>query len=195
MTWIFAATAAAAIGVAGYWIGRHHQEEEGDQPAGGPREAFGNELREAVGNALDRETRRSWPRLSFPDLPDSALDKGLVEKVRGQINGAAEIASQMEPPRLPSQGGSRPPQVFPSGSGHRFLSWLNSQGCVTGARLAVASAEGVTPYGMATSNPGMVPVSYNLLVRDAGGEIRLLPGVAYIRILRGADLLPAEKLE
>ena len=58
----------------------------------------------------------------------------------------------------------------------------------------MVGAEGRTAYGMLTSNPGQVRVDYELKVLDAGGGIRLAPGVAYLKIHRAPDLLPVEKL-
>ena len=50
MTWIFAVAAAAAMGAAGYWIGRHHQEDQAVYPpiAGDPGRA-GEEDRGSAG--------------------------------------------------------------------------------------------------------------------------------------------------
>ena len=197
MTWIFAVAAAAAMGAAGYWIGRHHQEDRAVYP---PMPEIREELERRIGEALDkaRETRdaivlRAGP--DFPELPDSPLAEDQVGEVRGKVNAAAGIASLMEMPPSP-----RKPDlpfekhVLTVGPGRRFLEWLNSQGCVAGARLPVASAEGETAYGMLTSNPGQVRVDYELKVLDAGGGIRLVPCVAYLEIRGAPELLPVESL-
>lgn len=193
MTWIFAVAAAAAMGAAGYWIGRHHQEEEAAVIP--PTAEIREELEKRIGEALDkaRETRdalvlRAGP--DFPQLPDSPLAEDQVDEVRGRINSAAGIASLMEtPPGSGQPGIPFEKHVLPVGPGRRFLEWLNSQGCVAGARVPVVGAEGRTAYGMLTSNPGQVRVDYELKVLDAGGGIRLVPGVAYLKIHRAPDLL------
>lgn len=196
MTWIFAVAAAAAMGAAGYWIGRHHQEDQAAYP---PMPQIRKELEKGIGEALEkaRESRdaivlRAGP--DFPELPDSPLAEDQVAEVRGKVNTAAGIASLMETPPSPGKPGIPPfeKHVFPVGPGGRFLEWLNSQGCVAGARVPMVSAQGQTAYGMLTSNPGQVKVDYELTVLDARGGIRLVPCVAYLKIHRGPDLLPAE---
>ena len=198
MTWIFAAAAAAAMGAAGYWIGRHHQEDEAVIP---PTPEIREELEKGIREALEKawESRdgivlRAWP--DFPDLPDSPLAGDQVAEVRGKINAAAEVASLMEAPPSPGKPGIPPFEKhgLPVGPGGLFLEWLNSQGCVAGARVPMATAEGETAYGMLTSNPGQVQVDYELRVLDAGGGIRLVPCVAYLKIHRAPELLPAETL-
>ena len=196
MTWIFAVAAAAGMGAAGYWIGRHHQEDEAViPPTPEIRERLEKEIRETLDKAWEsRDVIVQMLRLDFPELPDSPLSEDQVAEVRGKINAAAETASRMETPRGPGKPGILPFEKYdlPAGPGQRFLEWLNSQGCVAGARVPMASAEGRTAYGMLTSNPGKVPVNYNLRVRDAAGEIRLQPCVAYIKIDRAPELLPVE---
>ena len=195
MTWIFAVAAAAAMGAAGYWIGRHHQEEKAVVP---PTPKIREELEKRIGEALDkaRETRdailvRAGP--DFPELPDSPLAEDQVAEVRGRINAAAGIASLMVTPPGPGKPGL-PFEMndLPAGAGRRFLEWLNSQGCVAGARVPTASAEGETVYGMLTSDPGQVRVDYELKVLDAGGGVRLVPCAAYLKIHRRPELLPVE---
>ena len=195
MTWILAVTAAAAIGGAGYWIGRHHQNEEAVIP---PTPKFREELEKRIGEALDkaRETGDAigvWGP-DFPELPDSPLAEDQVAEVRGKVNVAAGIASRMETPPSPGKPGIPPFEmhVLPVGPGRRFLEWLKSQGCVAGARVPVASAEGQTAYGMLTSNPGQVRVDYELKVLDAGGGIRLVPCVAYLGIHDPPERLQVE---
>jgi hypothetical protein len=195
MTWIFAVAAAAGMGAAGYWIGRHHQEDEAViPPTPEIRERLEKEIREALDKAWEsRDVIVQMLRLDFPALPDSALAEDQVAGVHGKINAAAEIASRMETPRGPRKTGILPMEDLTGGRVHPFLEWLNSQGCVAGARVPMASAEGRTAYGMLTSNPGKVPVNYNLRVRDAAGEIRLHPGIAYLEIDIPPKLLPAQE--
>ena len=198
MTWIFAVAAAAAMGAAGYWIGRHHQDDGAEiTPTPEIREELDKGIREALEKALESRNGmvlRAGP--DFPELPDSPLAEDQVAEVRGRINAAAGIASLMGMHPSPGKPGTPPfeKHVLTAGPGRRFLEWLNSQGCVAGARVPMASAEGQTAYGMLTSNPGQVRVDYELKVLDAAGDIRLLPGVAYLKIHRGPDLLPVENL-
>ena len=194
MTWIFAVAAAAAMGAAGYWMGRHHQEEEA---VVGPMPEIREGLEKGIGEALDkaREARdaivlRAGP--DFPELPDSPLAEDQVAEVRGKVNAAAGIASLMETTSPEKRILPFGTNDLPAGPGRRFLEWLNSQGCVAGARVPVAGAEGQTAYGMLTSDPGQVRVDYELKVLDAGGGIRLVPCVAYLKIHRGPELLPVE---
>lgn len=195
MTWIFAVAAAAAMGAAGYWIGRHHQEDRAVYP---PMPEIREELEKSIGEALEkaRGTRdaialRAGP--DFPELPDSPLAEDRVAEVRGKVNAAAGIASLMETRPSPGKPGL-PFEMndLPVAPGRRFLEWLNSQGCVAGARVPMATAEGETAYGMLTSNPGQVQVDYELRVLDAGGGIRLVPCVAYLKIHGAPELLPVE---
>ena len=195
MAWIFAVAAAAGMGAAGYWIGKHHREDGGvisDSPE--IREVLKKEIGEALENVWEnRDSIAPWPRLAYPALPDSALAEDQVAGVHGKINAAAEIASLMATPRGPRKTGILPMEDLTGGRVHPFLEWLNSQGCVAGARVPMASAEGRTAYGLLTSNPGKVPVNYNLRVRDAAGETRLHPGIAYLEIDIPPNLLPAQE--
>ena len=195
MTWIFAVAAAGAMGAAGYWIGRHHQEEAAVIP---PMPEIREELEKRIGEALDkaRETReaivlRAGP--DFPELPDSPLAEDRIGEVRGKVNAAAGIASLMEMPASPGKPDLPfEKHVLAVGPGRRFLEWLNSQGCVAGARVPMVGAEGRTAYGMLTSNPGQVRVDYELKVLDAGGRIRLVPCVAYLKIHDPPERLQVE---
>ena len=156
MAWIFAVAAAAGMGAAGYWIGKHHREDGGvisDSPE--IREVLKKEIGEALENVWEnRDSIAPWPRLAYPALPDSALAEDQVAGVHGKINAAAEIASLMATPRGPRKTGILPMEDLTGGRVHPFLEWLNSQGCVAGARVPMASAEGRTAYGLLNLQPG-----------------------------------------